>query len=224
MLISKFRISITILCLFGISLNASQDTNFDDFIEVLEETTEIATNNKIGADHAPGIITLLKYDDMKRLGISDLYGALDFLPGIEVVINKTGTRNLVFRGVGSIDGSGKVKVMLNGVEQNSAASGVVHFNLPIEIIERIEVIRGPASALYGEYAFSGVIDIITKKDASHVFARYISSNGGVYGAIASYNSKDFDMNVVLSYGKGDGPQPEAIDSRGNIGKVETLRR
>jgi len=131
--------------------------------------------------------------------------------------------NLVFRGIGAVDGSGKIKVMLNGVEQNSAASGIIHFNLPIEIIERIEVIRGPASALYGEYAFSGIIDIITKKDANHIYANYISDNGTTVGAIANYSDEDLSLNAIISYSKGDGLEPIATDSMGTTHSVETLR-
>ena len=115
------------------SIIAEEDNSFNDFMEVMEETTELANKNKIGADHAPGIISVLTHDDMKRVGVNNLYDALELLPNVEVVLNKTGTRNLVFRGIGAIDGSGKIKIMLNGVEQNSAASGIVHFDLPIDV-------------------------------------------------------------------------------------------
>jgi iron complex outermembrane receptor protein len=199
------------------------DTNFDDFMEVLEETTQIATKNKVGADHAPGIISVLKYEDMRRIGINNLYEALELLPSIEVILNKSGTRNLIFRGIGAIEGSGKVKVMLNGVEQNSAASGVIHFNLPIEIIERIEVIRGPASALYGEYAFSGIVDIITKKETNNIFAKYLTKDGTTSGAIVNYKKDDLSVNTIISYGDFDGARPDATDYQGNRHKVETLR-
>jgi len=199
------------------------EDSFDDFMEVMEETTELANKNKIGADHAPGIINILKYDDMKRLGINDLYEALELLPNVEVVTNKTGTKNIVFRGIGAIDGSGKIKVMINGVEQNSAASGIIHFNLPIDIIQRIEVIRGPASALYGEYAFSGVINIITKDEVNHIYSRYISDNVTSAGAILNYKDADFNINTIVNYSKGDGYEPIVTDSKGNVGNVETLR-
>jgi len=199
------------------------DDSFDDFMEVMEETTELANKNKIGADHAPGIINILKYDDMKRLGINDLYEALELLPNVEVVINKTGTRNIIFRGIGAIDGSAKIKLMIDGVEQNSAASGIIHFNLPIDMIQRIEVIRGPASALYGEYAFSGVINIITKDEVNHIYTRYISDNGTSGGAILNYKDSDFNLNTILNYSKGDGYEPIATDSRGITSEVETLR-
>ena len=199
------------------------EDSFDDFMEVMEETTELANKNKIGADHAPGIINILKYDDMKRLGINDLYEALELLPNVEVVTNKTGTKNIVFRGIGAIDGSGKIKVMINGVEQNSAASGIIHFNLPIDIIQRIEVIRGPASALYGEYAFSGVINIITKDEVNHIYSRYISDNVTSAGAILNYKDADFNINTIVNYSKGDGYEPIVTDTKGNVGNVETLR-
>ena len=220
-----FKKSLSILLLSSILVYAEDaiEDNFDDFMEVMEETTELANKNKIGADHAPGIINILKYDDMKRLGVNDLYEALELLPNVEVVTNKSGTRNIVFRGIGAVDGSGKIKIMIDGVEQNSAASGIVHFNLPIDIIQRIEVIRGPASALYGEYAFSGVINIITKEDANHLYARYISDNINSGGAILNYKDNDFSINTILNYTKGDGYEPIATDSENVTAKVETLR-
>jgi len=221
-MVKKIGLSLLLITTLANAQNQDVDS-FDDFMEVLEETTELANKNKIGVDHAPGIINILKYDDMKRLGVNDLYDALELLPAVEVVINKTGTRNLVFRSIGAVDGSGKIKVMLNGVEQNSAASGIIHFNLPVDIIERIEVIRGPASALYGEYAFSGIIDIITKKDTNHIFSKYISDNVSTVGAIANYADEDFTINAILSYSKGDGLEPIATDSMGTTHSVETLR-
>ncbi len=197
--------------------------NFDDFMQVMEETTELANKNKIGADHAPGIINILKYDDLKRMGVNNLYEALELLPNVEVVVNQSGTRNIIFRGIGGVDGSGKIKVMIDSIEQNSAASGIVHFNLPIDIIQRIEIIRGPASAMYGEYAFTGVINIITKDDANHLYARYISDNVSSSGTIVNYKDNDFSINTIFNYSYGDGYEPIAIDSRGVTGKVETLR-
>ncbi len=199
------------------------EDNFDDFMEVMEETTELANKNNIGADHAPGIINILKYDDMKRIGVNDLYEALELLPNVEVIVNKTGTRNIVFRGIGGIDGSGKIKIMIDGIEQNSAASGIVHFNLPIDIIQRIEVIRGPASALYGEYAFSGIINIITQEDTNHIYTRYISDNVNSCGAILNYKDADISINTILNYTYGNGYEPITKDSRDITGKVETLR-
>ena len=218
---SLFALLISSSIIFAQDINI--DDGFDDFMAVMEETTELANKNKIGADHAPGIINILKYDDMKRLGINDLYEALELLPNVEVVINKTGTRNIVFRGIGGIDGSGKIKLMIDGVEQNSAASGIIHFNLPIDIIQRIEVIRGPASALYGEYAFSGVINIITKDEVNHLYTRYVSDNVTSGGAILNYKDADFNLNTILNYSKGDGYEPIATDNRGITNKVETLR-
>ena len=54
-------------------------------------------------------------------------------------------------------------------------------NLPIEQVERIEVIRGPGSILYGEYAFSGVINVVTYTNTNRGFVGYSRYNSPVAG-------------------------------------------
>ncbi len=195
---------------------------FSDFLDVLEETTQIATKNKVNADYAPGIITILKSEDLKRMGIKDFYEALRLIPSIDIKISPTGTKNIVTRGIGGITGSGKTKIMINGVGQNSNASGIIHFNLPMETIDRIEVIRGPASALYGEYAFNGTINIITKKDQNSIF--YLnSSNGYLSGAVVNYKQDDLNINAIISKTEDKGIEVTATDSIATRKQIETLR-
>lgn len=201
-------------------LSASDD--FDDFMDVLEETTKIATKNKVGADYAPGIITILTSEELERLGVKDFYEALEFVTGVDVDVNKVGTRNLVIRGVGGLAGSGKTKVLIDGIEQNSGASGLIHFSLPTALIDRIEIIRGPASALYGEYAFSGVINIITKRNQSMISYR-ADSTSNLYSAIASYSDDDISVNALVSYNDEYGYSFNTTDFQGNTKKVEANR-
>jgi len=74
-MVKKIALSLLLITAFANAQEVENQTtdSFDDFMEVLEETTELANKNKIGIDHAPGIINILKHDDMKRLGINDLY-------------------------------------------------------------------------------------------------------------------------------------------------------
>jgi iron complex outermembrane receptor protein len=203
---NKQIITIATILFSIIYANASDD--FSDFLNEIENTTKIATKNKINADYAPGIITILKSDDLKRRGIKNFYEAIQLIPSIDIHISPTGTKNMIIRGVGGITGSGKTKIMINGVGQNSNASGIIHYNLPIDIIDTIEVIRGPASALYGEYAFSGVINIITKKEITSVFDLK-SSNGNTAGTTYFYKQKDLVINAILSYTNDKGVEPLA---------------
>ena len=204
------------------AINASDE--FDDLLNIMEETTQIATKNKVNADYAPGIISILKCDDLKRMGARDLYEALKFIPNIDININDIGTSSIVVRGIGGALGSGKTKILINGVSQNTANTAIFNANLPIEVIDRIEVLRGPASALYGEYAFNGVINIITKSDENSLFIRYtkLKDNGVLTtGATFFQNGKNFTINGIISSEKTDGLETYTTDGKGNSGNTET---
>ena len=217
------KILSSTIYIFLLSISQGQaDDNFNDFLNELENTTKIATKNKVETIYAPGIITILKSEDLKRMGIKDFYEALKLIPSVDIKISPTGTKNIITRGIGGITGSGKTKIMINGIGQNSNASGIIHFNLPIDIIDRIEVIRGPASALYGEYAYSGVINIVTKKDTNSLF--YINSNNAnSMGTNFSHKNNNLQIDINLAYIDDKGIEPTATDFLSTTKQIETLR-
>ncbi|MEE8379925.1 MAG: TonB-dependent receptor, partial [Gammaproteobacteria bacterium] len=89
-----------------------------------------------------------------------------------------------------------------GVPFNSTLSvSTTAFRIPTEQIDRIEVIRGPGSAIYGEFAFSGVINIVTRTDSSRVFARYGDLGSTTVGGVLSNNSSGQDLSMSLSFSR-----------------------
>ena len=98
-------------------------------------------------------------------------------------------------------GFNKVKMMLNGVPMNASLSGEavpLHF-IPIEQVERIEIIRGPGSALYGKWAFLGVINVITRQEGNRIFGRFGSFDAHNAGVVATYNDiEDFKVSLNAS--------------------------
>ena len=141
----------------------------DELFALLEQESELATKSKKNIDYLPGLITVLQQNELKRFGYKTVEEALELVPGIDF-----SSKGLIVRGIGNAFISGKTKIMLNGVAFNDAATSAAPYilRLPVEMIERVEVIRGPGSALYGEYAFSGVINIVTIKDADYIFGMY----------------------------------------------------
>ena len=210
--------SLLLTCLYA---NQSDFNSFNDLLKEMELTTQIATKNKVAPMYAPGIITILQGDDLKRMGIKDFYDALRLIPSIDIDISSSGTKNIITRGVGGIVGSGKTKIMINGIGQNIDASGLFHINLPIDLIKRIEVIRGPASALYGEYAFSGVINIITKNTNTVFYEK--STHGYTTGTNLSYKKNDLSITVNLSYVDDEGINPQATNTLNITKEVGTSR-
>lgn len=118
---------------------------------------------------APASISVLGQEQINKKAYRDVTDALKDIPGV-VVTGGGSSSDISIRGMGSaytvimVDGK---KVNSRSVRPNSDNSGIEQGWLPgIGAIERIEVIRGPMSGLYGSDAMGGVINIITKKTAS----------------------------------------------------------
>lgn len=142
----------------------------------------IISANKLPAPmhEVAGSVTVIDGDEIREKGISLLADAFKSEIGVEV-INQGGygkLTNMIIRG----SNTGHVLVLIDGVEMNmpNDVTGVYDFaNLPVNFIERVEILRGPQSALYGSDAVAGVVNIITKKpDASSQL--FLSAEAGKY--------------------------------------------
>ena len=94
---------------------------------------------------------------------------LDVIPGLTVSRDVQGFHRIAVRGLRT---DAEVLFLLNGHRLNSFYDGRALMNLPIENVERIEVIRGPGSALYGTGAFLGVVNIVTVSEEQTVRGRF----------------------------------------------------
>ncbi|RLA73927.1 MAG: hypothetical protein DRG78_21835 [Epsilonproteobacteria bacterium] len=152
----------------------------DDFLQSLEEVSEIATKTKLNIDDSPSFITVLHSDKLKKLGITDVFEALALVPGVQLKKEASGVPIVVFRGVTQ---KGEVKLMVDGITLNNNYRGSIYHYLdfPIEMIKRIEVIRGAGSTLYGSGAISGVINIITNASQEE-YKNDIFLSGETYNA------------------------------------------
>lgn len=109
--------------------------------------------------------TVITQDDIAHIGARNLIDVLRLVPGIGITQTQIGIREIEVRGVKTL-ASEKVQIMLNGhpLDHNlqNAGSTWVYDDLPVDTIKRVEVVRGPGSALYGANAFLAVINIITQ--------------------------------------------------------------
>jgi len=152
-----------IILLLVSSLLFSDTLDKLDLQNDLNNASEIATRTKLNINKTPAIVSVLHADELKELGITNLYTALGTVPGIELSMGTAGAKQIIMRGNKSFVRD-KIKLMIDGINVNSELAGAISYylDMPIENIERIEIIRGPASALYGSYAHIGVINVITK--------------------------------------------------------------
>ncbi|MDO8284127.1 MAG: TonB-dependent receptor [Rhodoferax sp.] len=133
-----------------------------------KDTVSIATGSQQSLRRAPAVATVITSEDIAAMGATDLDEVLETVPGLHV--NRAAnsyTPLYVIRGVFS-QYNPQVLVMQNGIPVTTlfiGSKGNLWGGYPVEHIARIEIIRGPGSALYGADAFSGVINIITKSAA-----------------------------------------------------------
>ncbi len=163
-----------------------------------DEVISIATRHSTPSSKAPAIVTIITDTEIKNLGFRTFSEILRIVPGFEIL--KIGDYGNTSPSVRGIAGSSKIRVMIDGHFVNSPLAGGAfsHFDdFPVEGIKRIEIMRGPGSALYGENAFSAVINIITK-EAHEINGVRVSSG---YGSFETY-----DENVVF----GDTHGPVAV--------------
>ena len=160
-------------------------------------TISIATGSQQPLRRAPAVATVITAEDIAAMGATDLDEVLETVPGIHVSRSVQVYSPLyVIRGIYS-DYNPQTLMLQNGVPMTTlfiGNRGNVWYGLPLENIARIEIIRGPGSALYGADAYSGVINIITKTAAD--------TPGTEFGARAgSFNT----LNAWTQHGGKLGP-------------------
>jgi len=128
----------------------------------------IATGSRQSLRRAPAVATVITAQDIAAMGATDLDEVLEGVAGIHVGRNNQAYNPLyLIRGIFS-EFNPQTLVLLNGVPLTTMLvgnRGIGMVGMPLENVARIEIIRGPGSALYGADAFSGVVNVITKTAA-----------------------------------------------------------
>ncbi|MCD6433637.1 MAG: TonB-dependent receptor [Sulfurimonas sp.] len=200
------QLLLIVFILLGSLLSASELDFEADLLQSLDEVSEIATKTKLNIDDTPSFVTVLHSQKLQKLGIDNVFEALGLVPGVQLKKEKTGVPVVVFRGVTQ---KGEVKLMIDGVSINNSYRGSIYHYLdfPIEMIKRIEVIRGAGSVLYGSGAISGVINIITQS-SDESFKNIVFISGGSYnttkgGALVSTDIGELKLALDSYYQKND---------------------
>lgn len=144
----------------------------------LGELVVTATRQATPQSAIPAATTVIHGDDLRARGIDLVLDALREVPGMSIVQSGSyGAQTSVFLRGGE---SNYVKVFLDGVPLNRPGGGINLANLTTADLDRIEIVRGPASVLYGSDAMTGVIQLFTRAAAGHGSAE-LSGRGGSFG-------------------------------------------
>lgn len=194
-----------VVCVMGSSFVSAQEkeVKFDEIVVT-------ATRTEKELEIAPASVTVIKKEEIEKRGVKTVDSALNATAG---VFNRRGKglmdtlSNVTLRG---IPGEARTMIMMDGVPLNDAYTGNISYGgLMPEDLERIEVVRGPFSSLYGGYAMGGVVHLISKMPERREFMfrggygfhlKGDESMDDLWKAYLSYGDKFRDFSFFVSYG------------------------
>lgn len=210
-----FLFGVSLLLIFSQSVNCQSDTSSFALISQysMEELMKIKIvsaekHNQSVAD-VPASVVILTRSDIQSLGFENYQEILQHITGLFMIEDHywLGSINYGVRGFFKNGPFSNMVVLVNGVSQLSdkyTDYPDVKITVPVEAIDRIEIIRGPMAVIYGNGAFFGVINIITgEANQNTTKSNLISLSGGslsTYRSTIKQNGKKADLgyNIVAS--------------------------
>ncbi len=197
---------------------SSSDQALDDLRFLQEETVSIAVLHEQPISEAPSSVYVITDEDIRHSGATDLPTVLRRVPGMEVIQMTSADFNVSVRGDNQLRAN-KLLVLIDGRSIYEDIQGEVFWKMiPVTLpeIKKIEILKGPASAVYGFNAFDGVINIITKSP-EEMKGVHVQFGGGELGTISSaaiYAGKYDKLGYRISIGRNQTNQWESRSSLG----------
>ncbi|MFL5754455.1 MAG: TonB-dependent receptor plug domain-containing protein [Bacteroidia bacterium] len=166
--------------------------------KLINSLIAVASKKPLNVRESPSIVSLVTEDEIKKSGARDLIDVLRMVPGIDFGTDVESVTGIGVRGNWAHEG--KVLLLIDGQEMNEILFATTQFgnHYPIDNIKRIEIIRGPGSAIYGGFAEYGVINIITKQGEDINGVSATATYGQMQNAFGRRN-----LNVSVGQKKGD---------------------
>ncbi|WP_321349738.1 TonB-dependent receptor domain-containing protein [Halopseudomonas oceani] len=180
------------LALLGSSASANNLANTNS--TALPTLVVTATTTERSTADAPASVSVVAGDDLRSRPVNDLADAVRNTVGVDLEDLGLGRRGVSIRGMNSE----QTLMLVDGQRISASASGIAHSDfelgwVPTEAIERVEIVRGPMSSLYGSEALGGVVNVITRA-ATDEWQGSLSSN-----ATFSDSSLDGDQRKTGFY-------------------------
>jgi iron complex outermembrane receptor protein len=201
-----FLLIFPILTLYAENSNSQNSSETPGREEILFTKIRVVTASKKPQEsaEAAAAISVISAARLRELGARTIAEAVQYIPGLNVF----GLNNVNIRGVGS---GGRILLLVDGRRNNDVFTGgfEVGFERSLDDVDRIEVIKGPASSLYGTNAFAGIINIITKDGADYPGIRLRAGGGNfttqTYGLTYGLRNKTVDGFLAATAHSDEGP-------------------
>ena len=167
----------------------------------MEGLVVTATRTPLRPEQVASAVTVISRGELARSGARDLAALLETVPSLDVsrAGGPGGTATLRIRGMGD----GQALLLIDGVEQNDPASpgrAVDLATLCLDEVERVEIVRGPQSALYGADAMGGVVQVFTRPIAARTRLGLSTGSLGQRALQAGLARRAGSMGASLSLG------------------------
>jgi len=201
------------------NLNAQSDDILASISEDMHRFNDVATITKENEHYQPYIVSVFQGKELEKLGISNLKEALQLVPGIDMATDNFNNQTPIFRGSNSL-GYGQTKLFIDGVVVNNLFFDAYseYLGMPVEMIKRIEVVRGPGSKTNGVNAYAGSINIITYAEDFKDFEskdklvfKYGSYDYLMGGFIKKFKTDNLNATIGFYYQQDDKKLPAGPD-------------
>ncbi len=184
-----------LLFIIAVTSAYSDDTNISELLKSIDKDAqiieELAEKTRSSEPYQPYIISVFNGKELEKLGISNLKEALFLVPELDIATDNMDNQRMVFRGSNPF-AFGQSKLFIDGVEVNNLYSDGygAWLSMPIEMIKRIEVTRGPGGISNGVNAYAGSIRVIT-------YAEHLPMEGNQKRFVVKAGSYDYKMGGAV---------------------------
>jgi len=192
----KTRLALVIAALSPMLVVQAQEKT-----TLLDTMTVVGTRTETSVRDNPASVSVVEREQIEKRGADSIAELLRDVPGVSVVDTAVaGMKRVRIRG----EQSNRVVILLDGQEMTDHSSFGAPFLIDPANVERIEVVRGPASVLYGAKAIGGVINVTTKKGAADPVVLelgtgyYSGTKGKQANAAVSGTLERFDYRLSVS--------------------------
>jgi len=224
-----FLLQITLSFIISPSINASSEQElFSQLQNDLEKYEKVATETRQNVDYMPYVISTLSGDEIQSLGVQSLREALELVPGVGLAVGMAGVQNPIFRGSNPF-AYGQSKLIIDGVVVNDQLFGGYnqYLDLPVQLIHRIEVVRGPGSLQSDTNGYSGSINVITKSNRddlgdidNEIFATMGSNDYRMAGFIFNKNLDQGNISADFIGQRHNISSSEVTDRFSQVGEAD----
>ena len=195
-MITRFSIALLFAPLSFLSAETDANSNLlTNLASEINTITQTAKNQRANIDYLPYIMTVFDGEELSKAGASSLKEALSLVAGVNIASDNLSLFNPIFRGSNPV-AYGQSKLIVDGIEVNDLFFDgyTAYLSMPIDMIKRIEIVRGPGSYSNGHSGYAGSIIITTyKKEPA------INENGHLFASAGSYTTRKAGASYTVSH-------------------------